>query len=70
VRRSLGLACPTSAEVYLEGALAQRRSAETGAGWLVLVDLPVDAIVVLEQQERAGEPERGERALCECECPQ
>jgi hypothetical protein len=30
---------------------------------LVLVDLPVDIMVVLEQQERAGEPVCGEGAL-------
>jgi hypothetical protein len=30
---------------------------------LVLVDLPVDVVVVLEQQERAGEASRIERAL-------
>jgi hypothetical protein len=30
---------------------------------LVLVDLPVDATVVLEQQERAHEAKRTERAL-------
>ncbi len=51
-------------------ALAQRRPVWTSAGWLAPVDLPADAIVVLEQKERAGEPERGERPLCECECPQ
>jgi hypothetical protein len=31
---------------------------------LVLADLPVDVVVVLEQQERAGEAKRTERALC------
>jgi hypothetical protein len=31
--------------------------------WLVLADLPVDLVVVLEQQERAGEAHRIERAL-------
>jgi len=30
---------------------------------LIPVDLPVDVIVVLEQQERAGEAERAEGAL-------
>jgi hypothetical protein len=30
---------------------------------LVLVDLPVDFAVVLEQQERAGQAKRTERAL-------
>lgn len=30
---------------------------------LVLVDLPVDVVVVLEQQEGAGEASRTERAL-------
>jgi hypothetical protein len=49
-------------------ALAQQRSRWTSAGWLAPVDLPVDAIVVLEQKERACEPKRGERVLCECEC--
>jgi hypothetical protein len=32
-------------------------------GSLVLVDLPVDIAVVLEQQERAGDVVRGEGAL-------
>jgi hypothetical protein len=31
---------------------------------LVLADLPVDVVVVLEQQERAGEAKRTERAPC------
>jgi hypothetical protein len=35
----------------------------TGLSSLVLVDLPVDFAVVLEQQERAGQAERTERAL-------
>src|SRR6202035_5240405 len=35
----------------------------TGRSSLVLVDLPVDFAVVLEQQERAGQAERTERAL-------
>ena len=30
--------------------------------WLVLIDLPVDGIVVLEREERAGEVQRIERA--------
>ncbi len=30
---------------------------------LILVDLPVDVVVVLEQQEGAGEAKRIERAL-------
>lgn len=34
-----------------------------GQSSLVLVDLPVDFAVVLEQQERAGEAERTEGAL-------
>jgi hypothetical protein len=33
--------------------------------WLVLVDLPVDVVVVLEQKERAGEAQGAERALRE-----
>jgi hypothetical protein len=31
---------------------------------LVVVDLPVDVVVVLEQYERAGEAQGTERALC------
>jgi len=34
-------------------------------GVLPHVDLPVDRIVVLEQQERADQPSGGERALRE-----
>jgi hypothetical protein len=30
---------------------------------LVLADLPVDVVVVLEQQERAADPQGTERAL-------
>jgi hypothetical protein len=30
---------------------------------LVLIDLPVDVVVVLEQQERAGQAQGTERAL-------
>jgi hypothetical protein len=33
------------------------------AGGLVLADLPVDVVVVLEQQERAGHTQDTERAL-------
>jgi hypothetical protein len=33
--------------------------------WLDPVDLPVDVIVVLEQQERAGQSEGTKRALRE-----
>ena len=48
----------------------QRRPAHGGARrWLVLVDLPIDLVVVLEQKERAGEPQGAERALRECRCP-
>src|SRR2546423_11337657 len=48
----------------------QRRPAHGGAHrWLVLVDLPIDLVVVLEQKERAGEPHGAERALRECRCP-
>jgi hypothetical protein len=32
-------------------------------GPLVLIDLPVDRVVVLEQQERAGEAKGTERTL-------
>jgi len=32
---------------------------------VLLVDLPVDTTVVLEQQERADQPSGGERALRE-----
>ena len=34
-----------------------------GARWLVPVDLPVDGVVVLEQEERAGQIQRAERPL-------
>jgi len=45
---------------------AQRRPVRViRPGLLVLADLPVDLVVVLEQQERAGEAERTERALAE-----
>jgi len=44
----------------------QRRPVRMGRrGPLVLADLPVDVVVVLEQQERAGQAEGTERALCE-----
>jgi len=43
---------------------AQRRSMRMiHLGPLVLVDLPVDVVVVLEQQERADQAKRTERAL-------
>jgi hypothetical protein len=38
-------------------------------GNLLPVDLPVDAAVVLEQQEGADQPGGGERTLRECRCP-
>jgi len=45
---------------------AQRRSMRVGRlGRLVRVDLPVDVVVVLEQQERASQAEGIERALGE-----
>ena len=46
------------------GLPAQRRSMRVGR-WpeLAPVDLPVDAVVVLEQQERAGQLQSTERAL-------
>ena len=68
LRRGPGLPQPLPRPAV--STLAQRRPAWTSAGWLAPVDLPVDAIVALEHEERAGEPVRGERALCECECPQ
>jgi hypothetical protein len=37
----------------------------SGPGKLVLADLPIDRVVVLEQQERASDAHRTERALCE-----
>ncbi len=46
-------------------APAQRRPMRMGRLFvLVLADLPVDVVVVLEQQERASEAKRTERALC------
>src|ERR1039458_8688985 len=46
------------------GSPAQRRSMRMRrlTRWLVLIDLPVDGIVVLEREERAGEVQRIERA--------
>jgi hypothetical protein len=35
---------------------------------LVLIDLPVDLVVVLEQQERASQTQRSEKALVESRC--
>ena len=44
----------------------QRRSVGMGLDLAcTLVDLPVDGVVILERQERAGEIERGERAARE-----
>jgi hypothetical protein len=46
---------------------AQRRPVRVGRPLgLVPVDLPVDLVVVLEQQERAGQPKRTEGAPREC----
>jgi hypothetical protein len=43
---------------------AQRRSMRMGRlKMLVLIDLPVDVVVVLEQQERAGQAKGIERPL-------
>jgi hypothetical protein len=43
------------ADTTLGAPSAQRRSVRVRyTGELVLVDLPVDVVVVLEQQERAG----------------
>lgn|GEM_PF-3282041 len=46
-------------------APAQRHSVRMGRlRVLVRVDLPVDVVVVLEQEERAGQAQGTERALC------
>jgi hypothetical protein len=59
VRALLRLAGPARAQTP-----AQRHPVRMkGQSSLVLVDLPVDFAVVLEQQERAGQAERTERAL-------
>jgi hypothetical protein len=48
----------------LRGAPAKRRPVRMGhPKVLVPIDLPVDVVVVLEQQERAGQAEGTERAL-------
>jgi len=53
-----------SARTALDAPSAQRRSVRMMcAGGLVLADLPVDVVVVLEQQERAGHTQDTERAL-------
>ncbi len=51
----------------VHGSPAQRRSMRVGRRLgLVPVDLPVDVVVVLEQEDRAGQPERIERPLGGC----
>jgi hypothetical protein len=46
------------------GPPAQRRSVRVDRrDRLVPVDLPVDCVVVLEQEERAGQIQRAERSL-------
>jgi hypothetical protein len=52
------------ARAALDAPSAQRRSVRMqGVAWLVLADLPVDLVVVLEQQERTGHAYSTERAL-------
>src|SRR6266576_4129191 len=66
-RRRLSRAPPTARP---RCDTTQRRPTHGGAReWLVLVDLPIDLVVVLEQKERAGAPQSVERALRECRCP-
>jgi hypothetical protein len=61
---SVRLPRPAVCEPLLDGPIAQLRPVRMiQAGVLVLVDLPVDVVVVLEQQERAGQAGRTERAL-------
>ena len=62
-RCRVGAGCPGR-----RGTTPPRSGARCGwdlTGGLAPVDLPVDGIVVLEQEERAGETERIERAPCE-----
>jgi hypothetical protein len=48
---------------------AQRRPMRVwGLSLFVLADLPVDVVVVLEQQERAGQAKRIERPLGKRRC--
>jgi hypothetical protein len=59
-----GLTRPAGREELRVSPPAQRRPMRmVRVGSLVPIDLPVDVIVVLEQQERAGQSERIERAL-------
>lgn len=60
------LAAAASCRAVASIAPSQRRAVWMDApARLVRVDLPVDLVVVLEQQERAGQPERTKRALRE-----
>jgi hypothetical protein len=60
---------PTMSKPLLDNPSAQRRPMRMlQPGLLVLVDLPVDVVVVLEQQERAGKASRTERALRKLRC--
>ncbi|GEM_PF-2432565 len=67
----VGLAWPAMCEAAVcksarDRLLAQRHSVGVGCpAGLVLVDLPVDLVIVLEHQERAGQPQGTERALRE-----
>lgn len=64
MRRRRGLAGPAAGEPLGGGSPAQRRSVRMiHLKTLVLADLPVDLAVVLEQQERADQAKRTERAL-------
>ena len=59
----------TTHAARLGDPLVQRRPVRMiHLGPLVLVDLPVDVTVVLEQQERANEAKRTERALPQRGC--
>jgi hypothetical protein len=44
----------------------ERETARRRLHKLVPIDLPVDLVVVLEQQERANQTQRSEEALAEC----
>jgi DNA-binding IclR family transcriptional regulator len=62
--RHLELARTAVGEAFCDHAPPQRRSMRMiHLDRLLLVDLPVDVIVVLEQQERADEAKRIERTL-------
>jgi hypothetical protein len=64
---SIAQAAPQSRSVRMIASTrlsraGRARIASRGLAGLVLVDLPIDVVVVLEQQERAGQSQRPDQA--------